>query len=98
MFVRREWLSLTLALVLVSLCLSLIHGPLGPRDLLALRRHRRALEAERSALAQRNERLETSVQKLRSDRPYLERLVRRELGYTRPDEIVYKFADSTAHP
>jgi cell division protein FtsB len=98
MVVRREWLSLILGAVLIAFCLSLLYGPLGPRDLLALRRHRRALEAERSALAQRNEQLETSVLKLRSDRPYLVHLIRRELGYTRPDEIVYKFADAPSHP
>jgi cell division protein FtsB len=96
MVVRREWLSLILGSVLIAFCLSLIYGPLGPRDLLVLRRHRRALEVERSALAQRDEQLETIVQKLRSDRPYLEHLIRRELGYTRPDEIVYKFADAPA--
>jgi cell division protein FtsB len=98
MFVRREWLSFILGSVLIAFCLSLMYGPLGPRDLLVLRRHRRALEAERAALAQRNAQLETIVQKLRSDRPYLEHLIRRELGYTRPDEIVYKFATPPARP
>jgi cell division protein FtsB len=98
MFVRREWLSFILGSVLIAFCLSLVYGPLGPGDLLVLRRHRRALEAERSALAQRNEQLGTIVQKLRSDRPYLEHLIRRELGYARPDEIVYKFAGTSAHP
>jgi cell division protein FtsB len=98
MFVRREWLSLILGALLIAFCLSLAYGPLGPRDLLALRRHRRALEAERTALARRNAELETNVQNLRSNRAYLEHLIRRELGYARSDEIVYKFADAPAHP
>ncbi len=98
MFVRREWLSLILGALLIVFGLSLMYGPLGPRDLLALRRHRRALEARRAELAARNNQLETNVQKLRSDRRYLEHLVRRELGYTRSDEIVYKFPGAAPAP
>jgi cell division protein FtsB len=98
MFMRREWLSLILGAVLIAFSLSLLYGPLGPHELLALRRHRRALEAQRTALVERNRKLGTNVQKLRSDNRYLEHLVRRELGYTRSDEIVYKFAPAPPHP
>jgi cell division protein FtsB len=98
MVVRREWLSLILGAVLIVFSLSLLYGPLGPHDLLALRRHRRALEAQRATLVERNRKLGADVQKLRSDNRYLEHLVRRELGFTRSDEIVYKFAAAPAHP
>ena len=89
---RREWLSLIFGGVLVML-LSALLGNLGPRDLMALQSHRAALEERRNQLAADNTSLRTHVQKLRSDDRYIERLIRRELGYARPDELVYKFAD-----
>ncbi len=74
--------------------MSLGLGPLGPGDLIALRAERRALEARRAKLIARNAALGTNVQNLTSNDRYLERVIRRELGFTRPDEIVYKFTDS----
>lgn len=90
---RREWLSLILGIILVIFGLSLFWGPLGPRDLLALRYHRRLLETKRAELHARNQALRASVQRLGSDRRYLENLIRRELGFARSNELVYKFAD-----
>jgi hypothetical protein len=64
---------------------------MGPRDLMLLRRRRTELEAKRVDLSVRKSELETSVQNLRSNDRYLEHLIRRELGYARPDEMIYKF-------
>jgi len=89
---RREWLSLIFGGVLVMLILSALLGRSGPRDLVALQSHRAAL-ARRNQLAADNALFRTRIQKLRSDDRYLERLIRHELGYARPDELVYKFAD-----
>ena len=94
---RREWLSLIFGGVLVMLLLSALLGNLGPRDLIDLQSHRAALEERRNQLAADNASLRTRVQKLRSDDRYIERLIRRELGYARPDELVYKFADDNQH-
>ena len=91
-YIRREWLSLILGLILILFAVSLFAGPLGPRDLVSLRRHRKALEAKREELLARNAALRTSVQRLTSDDRYLERLIRRELGYSRPNELIYKYA------
>jgi len=90
---RREWLSLIFGGVLVLLVLSVMLGNQGPRDLVALQSHRAALEARRDQLAADNASFRTRVQRLRSDDRYIERLIRSELGYARPDELVYKFAD-----
>ena len=90
---RREWLSLIFGGVLVMLVLSALLGNLGPRNLIALQSHRAALEARRNQLAADNTAFRTHIQRLRSDDRYLERLIRHELGYARPDELVYKFAD-----
>jgi len=95
-YIRREWLSLSLGLILILFAVSLFAGPLGPRDLLSLRRHRKALETQREELLARNAALRTDVQKLTSDNRYLERLIRRELGYSRPNELIYKYADPDA--
>jgi len=98
--IRREWLSLIFGAVLVLLVLSVLAAPLGPKDLLALRRHRSELEARRANLTAENDSFRTNVQKLRSDDRYLQRLIRRELGYARLDELVYKFAgdsDDSSH-
>jgi|SRR5208282_280423 len=94
---RREWLSLIFGGVLVMLLLSALLGNLGPRDLVALQSHRAALEERRNQLAADNAAFRTSIQKLRSDDRYVERLIRRELGYARSDELVYKFADEDGH-
>lgn len=92
-YIRREWLSLVLALILVLFAVGLFAGRLGPRDLMTLRQHRKFLEERREELLARNAALRTSVQKLTSDDRYLEHLIRRELGYTRPNELVYKYTD-----
>ncbi len=97
-YIRREWLSLMLAAVLTVFAISLIIGPLGPRDLLALRAHRRRLEAKREELLANDLTLRTSVQNLQSNDRYLERLVRKELGFTRSDELVYKFVTNSTNP
>jgi cell division protein FtsB len=94
---RREWLSLIFGGVLVLLVLSALLGNLGPRDLIALQSHRAALEARRDQLAADNASFRTRIQNLRSNDRYIERLIRRELGYARPDELVYKFADDADH-
>jgi cell division protein FtsB len=95
---RREWLSLIFGAVLVMLVLSTLLSNLGPRDLIALQSHRAALEAQRNQLAADNAAFRTNIQKLRSDDRFIERLIRRELGYARPDELVYKFAGDNDTP
>jgi len=79
------------ATVLVALVISCIDAPLGPRDLALLRRHRTQLEATRDHLIADNASLAARTQRLQSDDAYLQRLIRRELGYARADELVYRF-------
>ncbi len=94
-FLGRQWPSLILAGVLIALVSNCLLGPGGPRDLLILRRACARLEAKRERLKSENAKLETSVQNLRSNNAFIARMIRRELGYTRPDELVYKFAART---
>jgi cell division protein FtsB len=95
MVLRREWPALILGAMLVLLCVNAVRGPHGPADLIALRRHQSGLEAQRARLLAENARLRTEVQKLRSDNHFIEHLIRRQLGWTRPDELVYKFPPSS---
>ena len=90
-WLRRNWLSLMLAAIFSTLAANGLLGSHGPRDLIALRSHRYLLEARREHLLADNATLTVTVRRLHSDNRYLERVVRRELGYARPDELVYKF-------
>ena len=93
--IRREWLSLIFGAVLVMLAVNVLVAPGGPKDLVSLRRHRAELEAREANLTLENESFRTIVQKLRSDDRYLQTMIRRELGYARPDELVYKFTGAS---
>src|SRR5579863_7081590 len=101
-WLRRQWPNLILGSVLLGLICNALLAAMGPRDLLLLRQRRGELEAKRADLMVRKAGLETSVQNLRSNDRYLEHLIRKELGYARPDEMIYKFtvaasADSPNH-
>jgi cell division protein FtsB len=91
LFMRRIWLNLILGAVFALLVISCIVAPLGPRDLALLRQHRTQLEAARDRLIADNARLAARTQRLQSDDACLQRLIRRELGYARADELVYRF-------
>lgn len=81
--------GLWLAIVLVA-----ASGLLSPHGISQLHR----LQAERQELGERavelvqlNQALRTEIHRLQSDRLYLEGLARRELGFVRPNETVYRF-------
>jgi cell division protein FtsB len=88
---RRQGLNLILAAVLAALSLNGLFGPEGPRDLLGLSRERSRLLTENDQLRAENLRLTVQIGQLRSDSSYLERLIRQQLGYARPDEFIYYF-------
>jgi cell division protein FtsB len=90
-WLRRQWPNLMLGSILLGLICNALLSAMGPRDLFLLRGRRAELEAKRADLMVRQTELETSVQNLRSNDRYLEHLIRKELGYARPDEMIYKF-------
>jgi cell division protein FtsB len=91
---RRAWLSIALGVLLTVLIISCLVAPLGPRDLALLREHRARLETVRDRLLVANGELAERTQRLQSDDAYLQRLIRRELGYARADELIYRFPRS----
>ena len=83
-----------LAVVLIGLVLNGLWGSVRPRDLLVLRRHSAVLTAERDELLLDNAAFCNRIARLKSDDAYLQKLIRQELGYVRPGEIVYRFPKS----
>jgi cell division protein FtsB len=69
-------------------------GVYGGQQVLRVRHMRGQIEAmqrEIVTLRARTEELTRTVQRLRNDPAYVEKLAREELGYVRPDETVLKF-------
>jgi cell division protein FtsB len=98
-WLRRESLTLILLALLMAVCLDFAVAPHGLRDFLILRHHRSHLEAEREHQQSENRELEETVRKLQTDDAYLQRLIRKELGYARSNELIYRFAsDNSVSP
>ncbi len=95
-WLRRESLALILGALLIAVCLNFAVASPGLRDLLILRHHQALLEAEREHEQSENHNLEATVAKLQSDDAYLQRLIRKELGYAHPNELIYWFAGDNA--
>jgi len=85
-----------IALIYVLLFLGLLVGA-GASFWPAWQEYRQARAAEaraRTALAKAEAELharEKVLDRLRTDPAYVEMIIRRRLGYTRPEEIVFKF-------
>lgn len=93
---RRAAPTLILFALALVLAIDCVKGPMSVRDLIALRRHQATLETARDQLIAENDSLSRRVADLKSDDRSIERLIRRELGYARPDELIYRFVDSGA--
>ncbi len=97
-WLRRESFTLILAVMLVVVSVNLALAPHGLRDLLVLRHHRALLEAERERQQATERELQATIGKLQSDDAYLQRIIRKELGFARPNELIYKFAGEAPSP
>jgi cell division protein FtsB len=92
--IRREWPSLILSLTLAALVSTFVLGQEGPGELSNLVSRRTRLATENRRLRDENLQLELEVARLRTDDHYLQRRIRQELGYARPNEFVYHFHSS----
>ncbi|MGA2411489.1 MAG: septum formation initiator family protein [Candidatus Binataceae bacterium] len=84
-------LNLILTLVLILLALDCLINPLGMRDLAILRQDRAQMVATRDRMLAEKTQHEATIALLNSDDAYLQRMIRQELGYIRPDELIYRF-------
>jgi len=96
LYLRREWLTLVLTAGCALLAADFAIGPLGMRDLMLLREQRAQLETVHGKLLRSNSALKLELGRLGNDDRYLERRIREQLGYVRPDELVYRFATESS--
>jgi cell division protein FtsB len=96
LYLRRDWLTIILAAACSLLAVDFACGPLGMRDLMVLRERRGQIEAVHGDLLRSNAALKLKLGRLHTDDRYLERRIREQLGYVRPDELVYRFATETS--
>ena len=87
--VRRTAVVTVLALIaVVGLA---VYGGSGMLRVRAMQTEIQALEREVTSLRERTEKLSATVDKLRNDPSYIEKLAREDLGYVREGETVLKF-------
>lgn len=81
-------------LALVALILGFaLFGDRGILHMLQLSNQRAELAAKIGVLEGQNEQLRVEISALKSDRGYIERIARTELGMVRDDELVFQFQD-----
>jgi len=88
-------LNLILLIVLGLIGLDCLIKPAGLWDLMVLRRDRAQLEQACDRLQIENTQRKETITHLSSDDAYLQRLIHQKLGYVHPDELIYRFADSS---
>jgi cell division protein FtsB len=81
------------AVVLLTLGLA-VYGGNQVLRVTHLKRQMDTMEQDIVALRARAEELSRTVEQLRNDPAYMEKLVREEFGYVRPDETVLRFPSS----
>jgi cell division protein FtsB len=96
LYLRRGWLTLVLTVACGFLAVDFVTGPLGMRDLMLLRERRSQLETVHRKLLRSNSALKFELGRLGNDDRFLERRIREQLGYVRPDELVYRFSTESS--
>ena len=93
---HKLWLPTLLGLYGV-LALSTLFGERGLLHVQHLSQEQAALESRVFVLLRENEALRECIEQLKTDDAFFEKVVREELGFVRPGELVYRFpATSTA--
>ncbi len=88
-WVRRRPLLFAAIVAGALLCASAL-DPRGPARLRLLDAQIERAQIENAGLAAENERLAREVKALTGDLATIERVAREDLGYVRPDEILFK--------
>ena len=83
----------TLVLIggIVAVCCAVLVGENGVTKLFTLRAERQRLGEQAVALLEENTALRDQITRLRTDDRFVEGLARRELGFVRSGEVVYRF-------
>ena len=90
---KKDLFKLTLlSMVLVSLAVAWLgFGEHGFVHLYRMERERQTYMEKIHQLEQENRELMDEIQRLRTDRDYIESMGRRELGLIKNDEVIYRF-------
>jgi len=71
-----------------------VFGEHGLMNLVRVRRQAEVMQAEVQRVREENARIADEIRRLQTDRAYIERLAREELGMVKPGELVFQFADT----
>jgi cell division protein FtsB len=82
---------LAAALIVVAASGLAVYGGSGVMRVRAMQQEIRQLERELATLRGQTEKLTATIDKLRNDPAYIEKLAREDLGYVREGETVLKF-------
>jgi cell division protein FtsB len=88
---RVKWLRYVLLGAVGFGVYHILSGPSGALNVFQLRRTNAGLVEELDSLALRKQALEIEKQRLEKDSAYIERVARKELGMSKPDEKVFRF-------
>jgi cell division protein FtsB len=80
-------------LFLIGMMALAIWGKHGLLEVWSRQRDLMALAQEIDAIEHENTKLSQEIRRLRDDMGYLEKIVREELGWVRPGELVIEFVD-----
>lgn len=81
-------------LIMASLLLLIIHGDKGWIELKDLEGERNRLIEESERLAEENQLLRNSIDRLKTDPDYIESIARKELRMIGKDEVIFKPGES----
>ncbi|MEO6095835.1 MAG: septum formation initiator family protein [Fibrobacteria bacterium] len=88
---RVKWLRYLLLGVVGFGVYHILSGPSGALNVFMLRRTNAGLVQDLDSLARRKQALEIEKQRLEKDSAYIERVARKELGMSKPNEKVFRF-------
>ena len=88
---RAPRMAVAAALVLVAAGGLVVYGGSGILRVRAMQEEIRQLERELGTLRAQTEKLTATIDKLRHDPAYIEKLAREDLGYVREGDTVLKF-------
>lgn len=88
---RVKWLRYVLLGVVAFGVYHILSGPSGALNVFKLRRTNAGLVEELDSLALRKQALEIEKRRLEKDSAYIERVARKELGMSKPNEKVFRF-------
>ncbi len=75
-----------------------VFGERGLLRIYHLSKDRRELQKKAEALKAENENLKREIEALKGDRRYLEGIARRDFGFVRQNEVIYRFSSSATLP